>query len=185
MVRMDVSEEQIRAVLPEPSGHRHGGLAGVALPLVPGGDHPGHLRGHSAGPPHRGLHRAHGGARVAVAHDPVQPSLLAIGGSPGNLPLGPVAQLLNGQRVTADVGVQGLVVQQRSHLGGMIDPQRLQDEPCRLDHFGHRPVALRPHSAHPRTRVTSLTNRYRNGMIKARWVMAGRHPVERCRGGHR
>jgi hypothetical protein len=76
-------------------------------------------------------------------------------------------QLASGRRAAADITVQCIVVQERSHLGRVISSQRLQGQTRRLDHVGRGPLRL---DQHPPT-LSRISAR----KLTAGWVRAS-HP---------
>jgi hypothetical protein len=118
----------------QPVSHEAGGLLGQALALLGGGDHPGEIGG-GAGRgigPDRGLGGSDRGAGGLQAHHPVQPALAPVGRAAADLPREARAELLGARRPAADELVQRQVVEHRRELVGVLDPQRLEDQPLGL-----------------------------------------------------
>lgn len=146
VLRMHVCDEALYAPASEPRCHSDGGLASTSSTLIPAGDHPRELRHQAfAFSPQGRLNYAHSPAGCAVTYDPVQPTFLTIRRPSRRLPPVAVAQLTAGRGPTADVAMQHLIVKEGSHLGSVINSQRLQPEARRFDHIGRRPFWLDQH----------------------------------------
>ena len=139
-------DEGTNAALAEPCENTARRLRCISQPLIAGRDHPCKLGGH---PLARAVNRRLDGTDdnrvVSFTNNPVQPTLLAIGGLAHNQPRVPAAELLQRLGLPAGELVQAPVVKQRCHLLGVRNAQRLDDQARSLDQRGARPSGRGTH----------------------------------------
>jgi hypothetical protein len=149
VVGVNVSDEDLDAVITEPRDHRARCLLGIALTLVRGRDGPCERSRLSSGHElERGLHRAYDGSHLAMPKDPVEPALRSVVRPSRDLAHQSGPQLLQPHGPTADEVVQALIVENRSELVGVCDAQGLERQPKRFDRLGTRPSCGAVHGGH-------------------------------------
>lgn len=142
---MDVSDDAASAAAVQPGDHDLGGFAGVPVALGPACDHPRHLGGDVIAVPGDGrLHEADRTGVAAATDDPVARALLPVGGAASGLVAVGLPQLFESCRLAAGERLQFGVVEQRGHLLGVADRQRLQPQPGGFECHSSRPVIQAP-----------------------------------------